>query len=330
MNARGQGSGRTPSAADEGRGPGRLVGPGAVTHPNFLVIGAPRAGTTTLYALLGQHPDVLMAQPKEPHFFDLHYGKGLAAYWRDHFGAWSGQRAVGEATASYFHLTYTAPRVRRDLPDARLIVSLRNPIDRAHSLWWLVRALGREPRSFELAVLEELERLAAGVGYQGDHGEQLWRARALVPPAESVRRIPYLAAGHYAATLRTWFDVVTRDRVKVVLFEDLVADPGRVVRELWGFLGVDPAQEVVDLRPRNAALRHWARGLYRLHRVGAVRRLVRLGVPPPWRRRVRRLLQRGERPPLDPRTRALLVDYFRPRNRELETVLDRDLSPWDR
>jgi len=116
--------------------------------------------------------------------------------------------------------------------------------------------------------------------------------------------------------------------VKIVLFEDLAAESQKVVRQLWSFLGVDPGAELSDLRPRNVAPNPWLRPLYR---IAPIRRLTRDLVPPEWLERARTLLNRpGSRAPMHPDARRLLVDYFRPHNRELESLLERDLSHWDR
>lgn len=102
-------------------------------RPTFLLLGAGKAGTTALPWYLGRHPDVLVSQPKEPNFFDTEYGRGLGYYWDTYYGAWNGKTAAGEARAINLLLPFVAERIRDCTPDARLIVTLRDPADRAFS-----------------------------------------------------------------------------------------------------------------------------------------------------------------------------------------------------
>jgi hypothetical protein len=102
-------------------------------RPNFFILGSAKCGSTTLYEHLGQHPDVFFSTPKEPIFFEAEYEKGFDYYWDTYFAAWDGQAAIGEARHRNLFLPYVAPRVHAACPDARLIVIVRNPVDRAYS-----------------------------------------------------------------------------------------------------------------------------------------------------------------------------------------------------
>jgi hypothetical protein len=298
----------------------------AMTRPSFLVLGAPKAGTTSLHHWLGQHPDVLLAEPKEPHFFDAHYHRGLDWYWRTHFAGWTGQRAVGEATPSYLPLGFVAPRIARDLPDCRLIVSLRHPVQRAYSSWWTLRQAGREKRSFERAVLDELQALAVGIDFDGPDGARLYEAQQrVVNSGGELRLTSYVSAGHYVEHLRRYGALFPPERLRVLLFEELLADPRATVRTLWTFLGVDPAVHLGDATARNVALGALAARLYASRRVRALAETM----PARPRRAISRWLTRlSPRPPLHPDMRRLLTEHYRAHNRELERLLDRDLSPW--
>jgi hypothetical protein len=294
-------------------------------RPNFLVLGAGRSGTTTLHAWLGQHPDVLISRPKETDFFDRTYAKGLDAYWRDHFSHWSGQLAVGEATPAYLRLPFVARRIQRDLPDVRLIVSLRNPVDRAYSSWWMDYARGFDDRPFEVAVLDELRSPSHGL--DGPDGERLHLASRLPRRPHHPGMSVYLHGGRYAELLRVYLDLFPRDRFHILLLEDLIADPHSAVARTWVFLGVDAAAGRLRVAPRNRS-----RGAVtaRLYRTPLLRSLA-------WRLfrgpgvRIERVVDRlRAQPPMGAEIRRLLVDYFRDHNRSLERLLARDLSHWDR
>ena len=113
--------------------------------PNFFIAGTMRSGTTSLTRYLDAHPDVFIAPQKEIHYFDLNYPRGIDWY-RQQFSNVDREVAVGDATPSYVYLEEAVARMTETVPDARVIVLLRHPVDRAYSHYWLRRALGAENR----------------------------------------------------------------------------------------------------------------------------------------------------------------------------------------
>jgi hypothetical protein len=203
--------------------------------PNFLIVGAARSGTTTLYSYLQAHPEVYLPASKrpEPHFFlkDWEYGMGIDYYARKYFSAWRGQRALGEASASYLCYDWVADRILRHLPGVKLIATLRNPIERAHSNYWHTIKSGLESCSFEEAVRTERQRLAEIV-------DPFWRA---------VRPYAYVERGFYYRHLSDYLLRFPRSQMHIVLFEDLLRSPGQVLRGILEFLEVDPEFVPADL-----------------------------------------------------------------------------------
>src|SRR5262249_39324802 len=137
-----------------------------VVLPNFFVIGAPKAGTTSLYEYVAQHPDVYMSPVKEPAYFKPRHPPGgedaepedrLAAYVALFDGV-AGEHVVGEATPSYLQSASAAARIRDAVPDARLVAVLRNPVDRAYSGYSMRVQQGTEDRTFVEAMDVELGR----------------------------------------------------------------------------------------------------------------------------------------------------------------------------
>lgn len=246
--------------------------------PDFLIVGAARAGTTGLYRSLCSHPDVRAPFRKEPQYFGAFYGRG-GAWYRAHFplghltpagrpvAADSHARFVtGEATTSYLPDPRVPPRVRDDLPDVRLLVLLRDPVDRAHSHWRLRSAEGREHRSFAEAVRPDLEdgRVRTGL----------------------VRDTPYLAWSAYDRHLRRWYAVFPRSLIHVVISEELWADPREQHERILEFLGLPPHPLEITPRsntqpgpPLSPTLRREVETLLAPHRTG-VRAL--LGRDPAW------------------------------------------------
>src|SRR6187551_3563074 len=125
--------------------------------PDFLVIGAQKAGTTALYAYLRWHPGIAGPSWKEVCFFDRHWWRG-EAWYRGQFPLRAGERLVGEASPSYLFHPLAPERARSLVPGAKLVALLRDPVDRAYSQYQHEVALGREPLSFEDALAAEEER----------------------------------------------------------------------------------------------------------------------------------------------------------------------------
>jgi hypothetical protein len=210
--------------------------------PDFVVIGTKRGGTTTLFRALQDHPQVLPLYPKaqknlkSPHYFDLNYGRG-PRWYRSHFPTEQQRRShtgparlVGEASPYYMFHPLGAARLAAELPDARLLVLLRNPVDRAFSHYWDRVKNGYEPAAtFEEAIDLEGTRLA------GERGRLLSD-----PAAESYNyeHSSYLARGRYAEQLAEWFAHYPRAQILVQRSEDLYAHPAAVYARTLEFLGL--------------------------------------------------------------------------------------------
>jgi Sulfotransferase domain len=210
--------------------------------PDFLIIGAQKAGTTSLHDYLCQHSSVTSPVTKEVHYFDNEFSRG-SGWYRAHFPRERGYKTVtGESTPYYLFHPLAPRRVAATLPGVRLIVVLRDPIDRAHSHHNHERALGFEELEFEAALAAEGERLAGQ--------EQLLSAGGL-RRSWAHQHQSYLRRGLYAEQLGRWLVQFDRERLLVLSAEDLFADPLSVVLEAQEFLGL-PAEEPVDISARNA------------------------------------------------------------------------------
>jgi hypothetical protein len=207
--------------------------------PDFLIIGAQKAGTTALYAYLRQHPQITGPSWKEVSFFDRHYARG-AAWYRGNFpNALRARGLVGEASPSYVFHPLAPERVAALVPEAKLIALVRNPVDRAFSHYQHEVALGREPLSFEDALEAEDERL---------RGEE---ERMLADPAYFSRAwwdFTYRARGRYAEQLERWLAVFPRERLLILPSEDLGAEPEQAYAGVLEFLGAPPHR--LDSYPR--------------------------------------------------------------------------------
>ena len=207
--------------------------------PDFLILGAQKAGTTALYSYLRQHPSIAGPPWKEVSFFDRHYRRGTAWY-RGNFPSTLYLRrmqsrtgvkpVVGEASPSYMFHPLGAERVRAVVPNARLIVLVRNPIDRALSHYHHEVALGREPLSFEDALAAEDSRMEG----------ELERLRDPSYFSHAWWNFTYVSRGLYAEQLERLLERFPREQLLVVPSDDLGTQPGETYGRVLEFIGAPP------------------------------------------------------------------------------------------
>ncbi len=182
--------------------------------PHFVIVGAQRAGTTSLYMWLSSHPSVAPPLNKEVHYFDVHYQKGRRWY-KAHFPLAKTGRVTGEASPYLLFHPLAPERAAHDLPmSTRFIVLLREPVQRAISHYWYSRQFERwETESLERAIELEPYRLRA-VDQRVREGERSFGHATF----------SYLSRGEYATQLRSWFKAVGRERILVLESEKLFSD----------------------------------------------------------------------------------------------------------
>ena len=236
------------------RATGRVTASARMT-PSFLIVGAQRCGTTSMYKTLAQHPLVLPAVlHKGAHYFDTGYGHG-SAWYRGHFpllasarrAAVDGQLPMtGESSPYYMFHPLAGQRIAADLPGVRLLVLLRDPVERAYSAHTHETARGFETESFEKALELEPVRLA---------GEE---AKLIADPAyqsHSHQHHAYVTRGRYADQLRRLEGIFGRDRMHVVDSQRFFTEPEPVFAEVTDFLGIGDAPGIVfekhNARPRS-------------------------------------------------------------------------------
>lgn len=224
---------------------------------HFVIVGAQRCGTTYLYRLLDEHPEIEMANPlrPEPKFFldDDLYPLGLP-YYESQFFSEAGTRVRGEKSTSYIESEIAAQRIKALLPEATVLVVLRDPVRRAIS-------------NYRFSVQNGAEDLPLAEAMHAATYERSWdRARFSVSPYD------YLARGRYADYVERLARNVTREQIQVLLFEELVTDT-TVIAGLYEALGVDASFEPTGLgavvnasegsEPLDAELETWLRDHFR-------------------------------------------------------------------
>ena len=290
-------------------------------QPTFLILGPAKCGTTALASFIASHPDVFITNPKEPHFFDGNYEIGIDGYLEKYYSGWSKEIAAGEATPSYLSTPYVADRIKQNFPHIKLIVILRNPIERAYSSWWMRHARGMEPLSFESAINNELSQSTISE-------EDVQRNVQNVRAGKRIHIRNYLDTGHYADHLERYFNKFPMHNIKVLFSSQLRKDHEQTIRDIWNFIEVDASQPIPDPHAVNEAL-----GIKALPILKSIKALglmpARHIIPRGIKSHIKNLLSNmGERPEMNKETKQLLVEYFTPHIKKLETLIDEDLSDW--
>ncbi len=295
--------------------------------PNFLIIGAAKSGTYTLHTHCARHPEVYMSAIKEPHYFSFGADKtsvksartrpvhswitsreAYAKLFANHRGA----RMAGESSVSYLYMPGTAERIFEFNPKMKLIVSLRNPVDRAYSSFNMAKSYGLEP----------LKTLAEGLEAEPGRIQE-----------NSSLLLRYRDMGLYFEQLARYYDVFSPDQIKVIIYEDFVRNPVQVVREIFEFIGVttdfEPDPDLhsnATKRPDNENPIH---DLFNGEH--AARSILRRLLPMSARQQIREFVREvffKPSPPISIHERRKLEYLFRDDIRKLQKLLGRDLSAW--
>jgi hypothetical protein len=282
-----------------GRNPGRGRG-----LPDFLIIGAAKSGTSSLFAWLSEHPHVLSATRKEVEYFSFHFDRGMDWY-RHHFPLECDRARFAdehgrpflsfEASPYYLPHRLAPARMANVLPGAKLIVTMRNPVERAYSAYQMWRGWGNETEPFMTVAALEDDRLDQGRALAAHHGigrrdttaiAQHDRRRTRVVGGVHVGRM-FLMGGRYAEQLERWFEHYPREQFHFVTTDELASDPHGAYARLNDFL------ELPDYRPAQ----------FKAQYVGAYDAIAAEDL-------------------------SALREYFRPYNERLYELLGRDLG-WD-
>lgn len=295
--------------------------------PNFLVIGAAKSGTASLYHYLGQHPQVYVSRDKEPNFFALEGEKlnycspeadkkinrwsvtHVDAY-RELFKEVSTEKAIGEASPLYLYSPKAPDRIQHYVPEARLIAVLRNPVERAYSSFMHLRRNGRET----------LDDFAQALGAEEDRIQSNW---------EWIWH--YKNMGFYHEQLKRYYETFDQEQIRVYLHEDLKKNPLGVLQDVYEFVGVD-SSFVPDMSLKyNVSGVPMSRTLYNFFKEPhPIKDALKPLFPEKFRRSLGMELRARmlAKPPLPTEIRGRLIEEYREDILKLEGLIQRDLSGW--
>jgi hypothetical protein len=268
--------------------------------PNFLICGAQKAGTTSLYAYLKTHPEVFMPKTKEIHFFDLYYDRGLSWYLAQFRKKRAVEaRAIGEASPSYMFFEDVPGRIHQQFPNMKLVFVLRNPVERAYAHYWHEVMLGYEKLSFREAISAEQERLTNGDTYE-------------------MRHFSYKERGKYITQIRRFLQYFPERNILVLLSGDLRRSTLETLARVCRFLEISDDTDLIKnakrqyfktRSPRNKKLHRMAIGVFGPGSIVATRILSPLTT-------------RQGYPPMQQDMLRELNEYFQPYNEELDAFLE--------
>lgn len=294
--------------------------------PNFILVGAPKSGTSSLYQYLKQHPDVFMCEPKEPYFFvpaeekEKWFALGLKPVIGDEnyaalFDGRTSEKAVGEASAPYLFTAKTPELISKRIPDVKLVAVLRNPIERAYSQYNFLFRMGMERlESFEAALAEEERRFQNG----------------------APQFLFYRRRGLYAQQLVRYFERFDQSKMRIYLHEDLDRDAVSITQDVFRFLEVDDSF-APDVSQRHNPTLVEQKGFADVLLSGIKKRAIKsaddgasqtdmgIGSIRPWTEPKGKLIKPAR---LNKTTRESLSQYFQEDVRKLEKLIGRNLDHW--
>lgn len=302
-----------------------------MTLPNFLLIGAAISGTSSFYRYLGQHPQIYVSPIKEPCFFAFDEGEKPMFFGPEDQGFFdrnvttnlteyqalfknvTTEAAVGEGSVLYLYSPTAPERIKKSIPDVRLIAILRNPIDRAYSNYLHLRRDDREPlTSFKEALLAEKARFDA-------RWEHIWQ---------------YTGLGFYYKQLRKYYELFPPENISVQIYDDLCADNTSVLRNVFNFLGVDNSFVSDKSKRYNKGGIPKVQPIHNfLNKPNSTKSILKQFLPSLLRQRIKSLVMRWNLAPstnqeLSDEIRSYLKNLYRDDILSLQTLIDRDLSCW--
>lgn len=285
--------------------------------PNFMIVGAPKAGTTSLCHYLSEHPQVFMSDPKEVNFFskeeiegqDLYYkafhARNLAEY-EDVFAGVTDEKAIGEGSVSYLFYPKTSQKIKDVLPNVKIIILLREPVSRGFSHYLMDYRLGFVKLPFDEIVYQKSNHKNNALYFQ-----------------------QYVELGLYYKQVKRYLDCFDRKQVKIYLQEDLRQDIRGVIGDLYDFLELD-GSFIPDIdKQHNVFSMPRGRLIHRLYASPLVRSTVSKIFSDTTKEIIRNaFFERCKKPTLEEKVKNHLVDFYKNDIEQLECLIGRDLRYW--
>jgi len=281
--------------------------------PNFFVVGAPKAGTTSLYHYLRQIPGIYVSPTKEPHFFCPQTAREQripTVRTREHylklFANAGDAVARGEFSTAYLRAPETPELIHKAVPNAKIIICLRNPIARSYSHFWMYWRNGNDRRPFQQALDQYKNGLKDNFAF-----------------ADAV-----IAGSLYYLQVKAYLEIFGKENVYFVPFEELCRNPEGIVHGLCGFLGVENHSETLETEPKNTYFEPRNKMAHAIVCNPLIRKTAKCLFPRDFCRDVIRIVfgKKGKKPEMTLEQRQYLAKLFQEEVTNLEHLLEREFS----
>jgi hypothetical protein len=296
--------------------------------PNFIVVGAAKSGTTSLYYYLKQHPEIYMSPIKEPLFFsfinkkvdfkgpfDREKNESIITEIEEYKALYKGvknEKAIGECSPCYLYFQNSVTNIKKLIPECKIIIVLRNPIERAYSQYIQLVMLGQETLTFEKALKKQEERKKLN-----------WRWNYF-----------FVEQGFYYNQVKRYLDEFGLDKVSIYLFEELIEDPKHLMQNIYKFLSVDksfiPKTKKIYNRsglPKNRIIDQFLRETH------FIKEITRPITSKKMREKIYEFFSNvnynyKKKPEIKKETRKYLSNIYRNDCLRLQNLINRDLHDW--
>lgn len=285
--------------------------------PNFIIIGAPKAGTTSLYHYLSEHPQVFMSEPKEVNYFSreeiieqgLYYkdfkAKNLNEY-KQLFETASNQKAIGEGSVSYLFYPKTAEKIKACISNVKIIMLLRNPMERGYSHYLMDYKLGLVDLTYEEIVYKKSNHKYINLYYQ-----------------------QYVELGLYYEQVKRYLELFDKEQIKIYFQEDLRENSEAIVDDLYDFLNIEKSSVPNTNKEHNAFSMPKNKLIHKLYGSHIVRTTLSKFFPESLKEwLLNNLFERTKKPVLDNKIKTYLLSIYKPDIQNLEKLLNKNLSYW--
>ncbi|UZD23863.1 sulfotransferase family protein [Algoriphagus halophytocola] len=285
-------------------------------RPNFFIVGTPKAGTTSLYHYLEEHPDIYMSPIKETNFFSykdiksqgLFYGEEHVRCIEDYknqFTGVRGEKAIGEASVSYLYYQGVAEKIKKFNPDAKIIIVLREPVSRGYSHYLMDKKLGLVNLSYSDIVNRSIVHNNMDLYYQ-----------------------QYVGLGFYYEQIKRYLNVFGEDKVKIFLFEDLTSDLPNVMKGIYKFLGVSQEFKAKTEVSHNSYVQPKNKFIGRLYGNRILRKFLKQIVGEKTEYIKSLILKKGKKPDLSEDLKLNLKLLYSENLTKTSKLINKDLSKW--
>ncbi len=284
--------------------------------PDFFIVGAPKAGTTSLYFYLEQHPEIFMSPVKETNFFsydltvkqNLYYKERGISEWNEYVGLFKGaenKKAIGEASVSYLFYPEVAEAIKSKFPNGKIIIMLRNPVERAMSHYYMDHKLGYVQTSFDEILFAKNKTRLQELYYQ-----------------------QFISLGMYYEQVKRYVTVFGKEKVMIIFFEDFKKDTHAVVKNLYHFLGVNENDEIDTEKKHNTFQTPRNRFVHAFYKNKFLRSTVKKIIPEKQIEGVKNIFLTKKKNKISEIVTQHMKELYKPDIQQLEKLVNRDLSSW--